>query len=90
VRIGKRFLRGRVKANLPIVFTEEKLSAHGGLELFCRYLDHSGWAERLQKVFPERHSEGDYGSFRITLALIGMLLVGGTRLRHVRNLERDP
>ena len=90
MRIGKRFLRGRVKGNLPITFTQEKLSAHGGLELFRRFLDQSGFAERLQSIFGGRHAEGDYGSFRITLALIGMLLVGGTRLRHVRNLERDP
>jgi len=28
--------------------------------------------------------------FRVTLALIGMLLLGGIRLRHLRVLERDP
>jgi hypothetical protein len=41
-------------------------------------------------VFSIRQFDGDYGSFRITLALMGMLLVGGTRLRHLRVLERDP
>jgi hypothetical protein len=41
-------------------------------------------------VFSIRQFDGDYGSFRITLALMGMLLVGGTRLRHLRILERDP
>jgi len=41
-------------------------------------------------VFSIRQFDGDYGSFRVTLALMGMLLVGGTRLRQLRVLERDP
>jgi hypothetical protein len=90
VRIRKRSLRGRVKADLPIVFTEEKLSAYGGLEVFRRFLDRSGFTERLREVFSIRCFDSDYGSFRITLALIGMLLVGGRRLRHLPMLERDP
>ena len=90
MRIRKDSIRGRVKADLPIVFTEEKLSAYGGIELFRRFVDRSGFARRLKKVFSIREFDGDYGSFRITLALMGMLLLGGTRLRHLRILERDP
>jgi hypothetical protein len=90
VRIRKDSIRGRVKADLPIVFTDEKLSAYGGLELFRRFLDRSVFAERLKRVFSIRRFDGDYGSFRVTLALMGMLLLGGTRLRHLRMLERDP
>ncbi len=90
MRLRKEAIRGRVKGDLPIVFTDEKLSAYGGLELFRRFLDRSGFAERLKWVFSIRQFDGDYGSFRVTLALIGMLLLGGTRLRHLRNLERDP
>jgi hypothetical protein len=90
VRRRKEAIRARVKGDLPIVFTDEKLSAYGGIELLRRYLDRSGFCERLQDVFSIRQFDGDYGSFRITLALIGMLLLGGTRLRHLRNLERDP
>jgi hypothetical protein len=90
VRIRKDSIRGRVKSDLAIVFTDEKLSAYGGIELFRRFLDRSGFTERLQKVFAIRQFDGDYGSFRITLALVGLLLVGGTRLRHLRVLERDP
>ena len=90
MRIRKGSIRGRVKADLPIEFTREKLSAHGGLELFRRFVDRSGFADRLRDVFSIRQFDGDYGSFRVTLALIGMLLLGGTRLRHLRVLERDP
>lgn len=90
MRIKKGSIRSRVKSDLPIRFTDEKLSAYGGIELFRRFVDRSGFARRLQDVFSIRQFDGDYGSFRITLALIGMLLLGGTRLRHLRVLERDP
>jgi hypothetical protein len=90
VRIRKDSIRGRVKSDLPVVFSDEKLSSYGGLELFRRFVDRSGFADQLKQVFSIRQFDGDYGSFRIALALIGMLLLGGTRLRHLRNLERDP
>jgi hypothetical protein len=72
------------------VFTDEKLSAYGGIELLRRFVDRSSFADKLKRVFSIRQFDGDYGSFRITLALIGMLLLGGSRLRHLRNLGRDP
>ena len=90
MRIRKGSIRGRVKSDLSIVFTKEKLSAYGGIEIFRRFLDRSGFCDELQRVFSIRQFDGDYGSFRVTLALIGMLLLGGTRLRHLRMLERDP
>ncbi len=90
MRVRKGSIRARVKSDLPIVFTNEALSAYGGLELFRRFLDRSGFADRLKQVFSIRQFDGDYGSFRIVLALIGMLLLGGSRLRHLGLLERDP
>ncbi len=90
MRSRKGSIRGRVKGDLPIVFTDEKLSAYGGLDLFRRFIDRSGFADRLKQVFSIRQFDGDYGSFRVTLALMGMLLLGGTRLRHLGLLERDP
>ena len=90
MRRSKDSIRARVKGDLAIAFTDEKLSAYGGLELFRRFVDRSGFVERLKRVFSVRQFDGDYGSFRVTLALIGMLLLGGTRLRHLRVLERDP
>jgi hypothetical protein len=90
VRLRKGSIRGRVKGDLSIVFTREKLSAYGGLELIRRFAESSGFTARLQDVFSIRRFDRDYGSFRITLALIGMLLLGGTRLRHLRVLEQDP
>ena len=90
MRLRKGSIRARVKGDLPIVFTRERLSAYGGLEIFRRFADRSGFTEQLREVFSIRCFDSDYGSFRITLALVGMLLLGGTRLRHLRVLEQDP
>jgi hypothetical protein len=90
VRIRKRSIRARVKGDLPVCFTQERLSAHGGLELIRRFLDRSGFLERLRKLYSIRQFDSDYGSFRMTLALIAMLIVGGKRLRHLAYLEQDP
>jgi hypothetical protein len=75
---------------LPIEFSSESLTAHAGLSLFGDFFQSSGWAERIEKVFADREFDTDYGSFRTTLCAIGLLLVGGTRLAHLRELEVDP
>jgi hypothetical protein len=90
VKLRKGAIRGRVKADLPIEFTEEPLTAHAGLELFRRFLDRSGFVDKLDAVFADRQFDSDYGSLRMALATIGLLLVGGSRLRHLEVLARDP
>jgi hypothetical protein len=84
VRIRKGSIRSRVKGFLPIVWTDEALSAHGGLELFSRFLAERGWVAQLRSVFAPRRFETDYGSWRMSLAVIGLLIVGGSGLAHRR------
>ncbi len=90
MRLKKDVLRARVKGPIEIEFTEEPLSAHAGLELFGRFMVSSGWATRLRSVFADRQFETDYGSFRMALMTIGMILLGGTRLAHLDLLRLDP
>jgi hypothetical protein len=90
VRLRKRDLRARVKPFLPIEFTDEPLTSHAGLELFRRFCERAGWIDRLRDAFSERRFDTDYGSFRTTLLVVGMLLLGGSRLSHLRVLDRDP
>ena len=90
MRLSERSIRTHVKGFLPIVWTEEALSAHGGLELFSRFLVEHGWLDRLRQVFALRRFDTDYGSWRMALAVIGLLLVGGSRLAHLRQLSSDP
>ncbi len=90
MRLRKRSIRGRVKSDLPIKFADEPLTAHAGLELFRRFLQHSGFVTKLEAIFADRRFDSDYGSLRMALAMIGLLLVGGSRLRHLEVLARDP
>jgi hypothetical protein len=54
------------------------------------FLRSAGWTEEIRKIFADREFDTDYGSFRMTLAVVGMLLVGGSRLTHLRELAIDP
>ena len=90
MKLRKDSIRGRVKGDLPIEFTDEPLTAHAGLELFRRFLERSGFVAQLEAVFADRRFDSDYGSLRMTLATIALLLVGGSRLRHIEVLARDP
>ncbi len=90
MRVRKGSIRGRVKPDVPIVFTDENLTSYGELEIFRRFFDRSGFSDRLREAFSLRQFDGDYGSFRIPLALMGMLRVGGSRIRHLRPLQHDP
>jgi hypothetical protein len=74
MRLKKDVLRARVKGPIEIEFTEEPLSAYAGIELFARYLKTSGIAERLRVIFASREFDTDYGSFRMSLITIGMIL----------------
>lgn len=90
MKLSKRDLRTRVKPFLPIEFTDEPLTSHAGLELFRRFAEQAGWLDRLRQIFAGRRFDTDYGSFRTTLLVVGMLLLGGSRLSHLRVLDRDP
>ena len=75
---------------MPVQFSEEPLTAHAGLSLVGDFFRSAGWAERIEEVFSDRVFDTDYGSFRMALSVIGLLLAGGTRLAHLRELEIDP
>jgi hypothetical protein len=90
VRHSQRSIRTSVKSSLPIQFTSEGLTSHSGLVLIERFLLESGWLERIRKVFAGREFDSDYSSWRMTLCVIALLLVGGTRIAHLSQLGCDP
>jgi hypothetical protein len=90
MRSRKEILRARVKGPIEIEFSEEPLSAYAGLELFGRFLRASCWAERIREVFSDREFDTDYGSFRMTLVTLGLMLLGGSRLAHLDLFRLDP
>jgi hypothetical protein len=89
VRISKSQIRARTR-DLPITFSGERISAHGGLEILWRFfqlLDFRCFVrDRMRGLGPE----GDYGFVRMLTALLGLLIVGGVRVTHLAFLGTDP
>jgi hypothetical protein len=90
VRTNRSRIRARVKADLPITFSDEKISAHGGLELLRRYLAAIDLPGRLRALFRDTALDGDFGVVRMAMLLIGLLVIGGLRVTHLAFVGTDP
>ena len=89
MRIPKGEIRARVH-DLPITFSQESISAHGGLELVRRFLVRLDFRRRVQEAMKGHAREGDYGLVPILLAVMGLMIVGGARVTHLMFLGIDP
>ena len=65
-------------------------SGWAGLELFSRYLRRVELSRRVGKACRGKGIRSDYGSVRLVLVLVGMLLVGARRLEHLQYVCDDP
>ena len=90
MRITKSRIRARAGADLPITFSDERISAHGGLELVRRFLETLAFRRRVADAVRGVGPEGDYGFVRILLSLMGMVIVGGAKVTHLAFLAADP
>lgn len=90
MRQRKANLRRRVNRNLDVAFSETGLTSYAGLELLMRYLGLLGFNGLLRKHLGTSDLRSDYGMPGMVRILIGMLIVGGRRLRHVDFLRGDP
>jgi len=90
VRRKKADLRARVNHNLGIEFTAEGLTSYAGLELLIRYLRRIGWNDQLRRHLSAVAPGGDFGTVSLCRAILGLLVIGGRRLRHLGFLRGDP
>ena len=90
MRLSRSRIRARVKAELPITFSQERISAHGGLELLRRFLGALDLPGRLLVLWRDTPLDGDYGAVRMTLLLIGLLVIGALRVTHLAFVGTDP
>ena len=89
MRRRKAELKRRVNGEISVEFTERSLPSYAGLELLIRYfkrIDLSGVLRRRLGKLPFR---GDYDAISMVRLIVGMLVVGGRRLRHVEYLRGD-
>lgn len=90
VRIGKRGFAARIKGELRFLFGDERLTSYAGLELFRGFLRQTGLQRELWESEKGLGLGGDLGFRAVVLMVVGMLLVGGRRLRHLSFLRDDP
>ncbi|MGH8650687.1 MAG: transposase, partial [Gammaproteobacteria bacterium] len=71
-------------------FTETRLTSYAGLELLDRYLRGIEFSDLVRTAFGKVRLGGDFGVIAMVRALIGLLVVGGRRLEHLKYLATDP
>lgn len=90
MRQRKPDLQARVNGDFPFEFSDTALTSYAGLELFARYLRRTRFNALVRDVFRGTATWGDYGVVAMVRRLIGLLIVGGRRLRHVAYVADDP
>jgi len=90
VRRRKADLSGRVNGDLPVEFTASGLTSYAGLELLLRYLRATGLNALLRRQLAGTRLGGDFGAVAMVRVVLGLLVVGGRRLRHLGYVTGDP
>jgi Transposase DDE domain group 1 len=90
VRRSRTDLRARVNGDLPLEFAPVALTSYAGLELFGRYLRRIGFNAIVRDAFLDAGRGSDFGAVAMVRLVIGLLVVGGRRLRHVAFVQDDP
>jgi hypothetical protein len=90
VRRRKADLSCRVNGKLRIEFTETALTSYAGLELIHSYFRNIQLNRSIRRHLSSLTWSGDFGIVPMVRLLLGLLIVGGRRLRHVDFLRGDP
>jgi hypothetical protein len=90
VRRRKLDLQARVNGNLALEFSDLSLTSYAGLEFFNQYLRRMGFNALIRHAFAGTRVGCDFGVVPLVRLLIGLLVVGGRRLRHVAYVQDDP
>lgn len=76
---------------MRIGFTDQRLTAHGGLAVWTRFVTEAGLREQLRKVLPHAPSSPNaYEPTDTALGFIGGILCGADKLARVAHLAHDP
>jgi len=90
VRRSRTDLRARVNGDLQLELSDVALTSYAGLELFGRYLRATRFNAVVRTAFAGLPPWGDFGAVAMVRLVIGLLVVGGRRLRHVAFVHDDP
>ncbi len=90
MRLRRSDLRRRVNGRMQFRFGRQDLTSHAGLELVREYLVGTGFVQRLRERVSQVFPRTDFGPVSLILLVLGLLIVGGRRIRHLRYLKGDP
>ena len=90
MRRSRTDLRARINGDLQLEFGEVALTSYAGLELFGRYLRATGFNVVVRNAWTGASGWGDFGAVAMVRLVIGLVVVGGRRLRHVAFVQDDP
>jgi hypothetical protein len=77
--------------SIRIGFTDQRLTAHGGLAVWTRFITERGLREQLRAVLPHAPtSPNAYDPCDTALGFIGGILCGADKLARVAHLAHDP
>jgi hypothetical protein len=83
-------LRTRVNGDLALEFEDVALTSYAGLALFGQYQRATRFNQIVRSACAGVGGHGDFGAVALIRVLIGLLLVGGRRLRHLAFIQDDP
>ena len=90
MRRSRTDLRARVNGDLPLEFGDVALTSYAGLALFGQYLRTTGFNQIVRSACAGVVGHGDFGPVALIRLLVGVLVVGGRRLRHLAFVQDDP
>ena len=90
MRRSRTDLRARVNGDLQLEFADVALTSYAGLELFGQYLRATGFNATVRAACAGTARWGDFGVVAMVRLVVGLLVVGGRRLRHLAYLHDDP
>jgi hypothetical protein len=82
-------LSARVNRGFRVEFTETGLTSYAGLELLIRHFRVIGLSDLIQRHLRKVSLRGDYGPVEMIRLFLGLLFVGGRRLRHIEFVRDD-
>ena len=90
MRLSRADLRGRVNGRVEYRCGLQQVTSHAGLELFRDFLQRRRFRERLRRLVGRSFPRSDFGTVPMLLVLLGLLMVGGRRIWHLRYVQWDP
>ncbi len=90
MRLRRTDLRRRINGNLSIRYGASGLTSFAGLELVRCYLSQLDLGFQIGRYALRHMPRSDYGAMSMVLLLLGLLITGGRRVRHIGYLESDP